>query len=183
MEDSKIIELFFKRDERAIEQTKAMHGMKLWRFAFGILKNAEDAEECESDTYLRAWETIPPQKPKYFYAYLAKLCRFLAFDKLDWKNAQKRNAEIVELTAEMEMCIPDHTQKRCQEGKEIGDLLNNFLAKLPKESRLIFMRRYWFADSIHEISTKYGMTESKVKTSLFRTRKKLRSYLESEGIL
>lgn len=181
MDDHKILDLFWERDETAIRQTKLTHGAKLRRFAFSILKNNEDSEECENDTYLKAWNSIPPQRPQYFYAYLAKICRYTAFGMLDWKNAKKRKAEIVELTIEMEGCIPSSKEDVHYNQDEIGELLNRFLDNLSEDSRLIFMRRYWFSESIREIAERYHLGESKVKTSLFRTRKKLKEFLESEG--
>lgn len=182
MEDEQIIELYFRRDQDAIVQTELAHGAKLNALANRILMNHEDAQECVSDTYMKAWETIPPTRPSYFYAYLAKICRFLSFGKLDWNNAAKRKAEIVELSAEMELCIPDPSRERQAESRELARLLNEFLSTLPEESRKIFLRRYWYADSITEIAQRYQMGESKVKTRLFRTRNALRSFLEKEGI-
>ena len=182
MEDEQIIELYFRRDQDAIVQTELAHGAKLNALANRILMNHEDAQECVSDTYMKAWETIPPTRPSYFYAYLAKICRFLCFGRLDWNNAAKRKAEIVELSAEMELCIPDPSRERQMESQELAGLLNEFLGTLPEESRKIFLRRYWYADSITEIAQRYQMGESKVKTRLFRTRNALRSFLEKEGI-
>jgi RNA polymerase sigma-70 factor (ECF subfamily) len=147
-----------------------------------ILNNREDAEESVSDTYMKTWEIIPPQRPKYYYAFLASICRHLSFHKVDWKLAAKRNAEVVTLTQEMEMCIPDTSRDRKLEGKELGRIMNAFLESLPKDTRLIFLRRYWHVDTIAEIAARYGMTESKVKMQLSRTRAKLQTYLESEGI-
>ena len=112
MDDSKIIELFFARNEDAIAQTDAAYGRRLHHLADNIVKNAQDAEESVSDTYLRAWDTIPPRKPAHFFAYLARICRNFALDKLDWKNAAKRKAEVVSLTQEMETCIPDTSRDR-----------------------------------------------------------------------
>lgn len=182
LEDAQIIQCFWERDQAALQETAQKYGARLHQLAMRILGNREDAEECVSDTYLQAWRTIPPQRPEHLFAYLAKLCRFNAFGKLDWQNAKKRKAEIVELTAEMECCIPNPGEARRLEGAEIGRLLSSFLKELPKESRLIFLRRYWYADSILAISQRYGISESKVKTNLFRTRNKLRAYLEREGI-
>ena len=182
MEDEQIIELYFRRDQDAIVQTELTHGAKLNTLAHRILMNHEDAQECVSDTYMKAWETIPPTRPSYFYAYLAKICRFLCFGRLDWNNAAKRKAEIVELSAEMERCIPDPARERQMESRELAGLLNEFLETLPEESRKIFLRRYWFGDSVTEIARRYGIGESKVKTRLFRTRNALRSFLEKEGI-
>ena len=107
---------------------------------------------------------------------------FFSFHKVDWKQAAKRNAEVVALTDEMELCIPDTSRDREMEAKEIGKALNDFLESLPKETRLIFLRRYWHVDTIAEIAARYGITESKVKMQLSRTRAKLCTYLEQEGI-
>lgn len=182
MEDAQIIQRFWERDQTALQETEQKYGARLQQLAMRILENREDAEECVSDTYLQAWRTIPPQRPEHLFAYFAKLCRFNAFGKLDWQNAKKRKAEIVELTAEMECCIPNPGEAQRLDSAEIGRLLSSFLRELPKESRLIFLRRYWYADSILAISRRYGVSESKVKTNLFRTRNKLRAYLEREGI-
>lgn len=183
MEDAKIIELFWTRNEDAIAETDASYGRKLRTLATKILDNREDAEESVSDTYMKTWEIIPPQRPAYFYAFIASICRHLSFHKIDWKQAAKRNAEVVALTAEMEMCIPDTRRDREMEAKELGKVLNVFLESLPKETRLIFLRRYWHMDAIAEIATRYGITQSKVKMRLSRTRAKLRTFLEQEGIV
>ena len=182
MEDIRIIELFWARNEDAIAETDAAYGKKLRVLANKILNNREDAEESVSDTYMKTWEIIPPQRPNYFYAFIASICRHLSFHKVDWKLAAKRNAEVVVLTDEMELCIPDTSRDQEMEAKEIGKALNTFLESLPKETRLIFLRRYWHVDTIAEIATRYGITESKVKMQLSRTRDKLRTYLEKEGI-
>lgn len=183
MEDAKIIELFWTRNEDAIAETDASYGRKLRTLATKILDNREDAEESVSDTYMKTWEIIPPQRPAYFYAFIASICRHLSFHKIDWKQAAKRNAEVVALTAEMEMCIPDTSRDREMEAKELGKVLNVFLESLPKETRLIFLRRYWHMDTIAEIAARYGITQSKVKMRLSRTRAKLRTFLEQEGIV
>ena len=182
MEDMKIIVLFWARNEDAIAETDAAYGRKLRALANKILNNREDAEESVSDTYMKTWEIIPPQRPTYFYAFIASICRHLSFHKVDWKLAAKRNAEVVALTDEMELCIPDPSRDREMEAKEIGKALNAFLESLPKETRLIFLRRYWHVDTIEEIAARYGITESKVKMQLSRTRAKLCTYLEKEGI-
>lgn len=182
MNDDKRIELFWTRDEKAILVTRAIYGVRLRQFAMHILKNSEDAEESENDTYLKVWNSIPPQKPKYLYAYLSKICRNIVLDKLDWKNAQKRKVEIVELTNEIEFCIPNFRYRLEQQNEEIGQLIRGFLGSLEEESRLFFMRRYYFMESVKDIAQRYNVSESKVKTSLFRSRKKLRVYLEGEGV-
>lgn len=182
MEDSKIIALFFARNEDAIKHTDDTYGRRLFHLADNIVKNDQDAEESVSDTYMRAWATIPPQKPTHFFAYLAKICRHYALDKLDWKMAAKRKAEVVSLTQEMSLCIPDSQREREVAGKELGMILDAFLRTLTPENRMVFMRRYWYVDTIAEIAVRYGISESAVQMRLSRTRDKLSVYLEKEGI-
>ena len=182
MEDAKIIDLYFARNEDAICQTDAAYGRKLFSLADRILQNVQDSEESVSDTYIKVWETIPPTRPTYFYAYLAKICRHFALGKLDWRAAAKRKAEIVSLTDEMALCIPDQRKEAEMSAKEIGRALNGFLEDLSQESRVIFLRRYWFCDSIAQIAERYGISESKVKMRLHRTRIQLADYLNKEGI-
>lgn len=183
MEDSKIIALFFSRDEDAIYYTSEAYGEKLQTLADNVVRNELDAQECVSDTYLKAWDTIPPQRPNHFFAYLAKICRHFALGRLDWKNAAKRKAEVVSLTQEMENCIPDRSLDIALEAKALGRILDAFLRTLTAENRMVFMRRYWYVDTISEIAARYGITESAVNMRLKRTREKLHSYLEKEGIL
>lgn len=182
MEDSKIIDLYWQRDQQAIEETDRAYGGRLSALSVRILNSVEDARECVNDTYLAAWNTIPPQRPEFFFAYLAKICRNCSLGRLDWLNAAKRKAEVVTLTREMELCIPDRSNDRRLEGQELGKLLNTFLGTISRENRMIFLRRYWYADTIEEIASRYGVTQSKVKTSLHRTRNKLSVFLQKEGI-
>lgn len=182
MEDAKILDLYFARDEDAIRETDTAYGKRLHTLAKNILRNREDAEESVNDTYAEVWKSIPPRRPKYFFAFLASICRHLSLNRVDWKQAAKRRAQVVPLTEEMENCIPDAVHERQMEAKELGRLLDLFLESLPKDSRLIFLRRYWYVDSVPEIAARYGMTESKVKMQLSRTKEKLRSFLEQEGI-
>ena len=182
MDDKQIMDLFFARNEDAIRHTDNTYGRRLFILADNIVNNDQDAEESVSDTYLKAWETIPPQRPTYFFAYLAKICRHYALGRLDWKNAAKRKAEVVSLTQEMELCIPDNARDRELEGKELGRVLNAFLKTLSPENRMVFLRRYWYVDTVAEIAVRYGISESAVMTRLSRTRKKLSEYLQKEGI-
>lgn len=182
MEDTKIIELYFARNEDAIRYTDISYGHRLNRLANRIVQNTEDAQECVNDTYMKTWATIPPQKPNHFFAYLAKICRNLALNKLDWKNATKRKAEVVSLTEEMEGCIPDTQRDREVEARELGAALDGFLRTLTPENRMVFLRRYWYVDTISEIALRYGISESAVQMRLVRTREKLRIYLAKEGI-
>ena len=180
--DSQIIDLFWARKEEAIKETDLVYGKKLHYLADRIVQNFEDAQECVSDTYMKTWDTIPPQRPEYFFAYIAKICRNFALGVLDWKSAAKRKGEVVSLTAEMEACIPDPAYQRHLEGQELGEVLNRFLESLSRDNRIIFLRRYWYMDTVAEIACRYGMSESKVKTQLHRTRTKLHAFLAKEGI-
>lgn len=182
MTDNQIISLFWNRNEDAVTATDAAYGRRLRALSNGILQNREDAEEAVNDTYMKTWDSIPNARPQYFYAYIAAICRNLSLNLLNWKLAAKRRAEIISITEELEQCIPDPEQERYSDSAEITQALNDFLESLSKDSRLIFVRRYWFADSIAAIARRYGMTESKVKMQLLRTRTKLQSYLEKEGI-
>ena len=182
MDDQQIIALFFQRSEQAVAETDRAYGRKLYVLSNNILNNREDAEESVSDTYMETWKTIPPKHPTYFYAFLASICRNLSLNRLDWRMAAKRNAEIIALTQEMEMCIPDKRQEAEFDRRELRRVLEAFLDSLPKESRLIFLRRYLYVDTVAEIAARFGISESKVNTQLPRTRAKLYKHLEKEGI-
>lgn len=182
MEDSKIIDLFLARNEEAIRHTAETYGRRLFALADNILKNDQDADESVNDTYMRSWDTIPPQRPRHFFAYLAKICRHLALDRLDWKSAAKRKAEVVSLTQEMENCIPDQSRAHEPERKELGELLDTFLKSQTPENRMVFMRRYWYFDSIAEIAARYGIGEDAVQKRIARTKAKLAAFLKQEGI-
>lgn len=182
MEDNKIIALYWQRDEQAIAETRKAYGPRLLALSNRILQNKEDSEETVSDTYYRAWQQIPPERPHFFLAFLQKICRNLALDRLDWNLAAKRNTELIALTAELEQCIPDRQRAQEWESRQIQEALEGFLKQLPKQTRVIFLRRYLFGDTVREIAQKYGMTESKVKMQLLRSREKLRTFLEQEGI-
>ena len=112
MDDNKIVELYFARNEDAIRHTQDAYGRRLFALAENIVRNDQDAQECENDTYFTAWDTIPPQYPTYFFGYLAKICRNFALGRLDWNTAAKRNAPVVSLIQEMEYCIPDSSRER-----------------------------------------------------------------------
>lgn len=182
MTDNQIISLFWNRNEDAVAATDAAYGKRLRALSNQILQNREDAEEAVNDTYMKTWDSIPTARPQCLYAYIAAICRNLSLNLLNWKFAAKRRAEIISITEELEQCIPDQSQQRYSDSAEIAEALNGFLEMLSKDSRLIFVRRYWFADSVTAIARRYGMTESKVKMQLLRTRTKLQSYLEKEGI-
>ncbi|MCI9639517.1 RNA polymerase sigma factor [Emergencia sp. 1XD21-10] len=182
MNEEEILMLYWQRNQNAIAQTEALYGSQLLRLAENILHSRQDAEECVSDTYLKAWNAIPPKRPNHLFAYLAKICRLTCFDRLDWNHAKKRNFPVVELSVELETCIPDESVQCSFTGQEIGVLLSSFVKQLPIGKRQMFLRRYWLGQSVAELAKTMGISQSKVKTELHRTRKALRSYLEKEGI-
>ncbi len=178
--DEEIIDLYFDRDERAIRETDLSYGRELMHISYRILGNREDSEEICDDTYMAAWESIPPTRPLRFAAWLLKICRNRALDVLEKRRAVKRQAEIVELTAELEDCIPDKCVEEIVEAKEMGRLISIFLRRLTGEERFIIMRRCFRMDTTAEIAKALGCSEGKVRTSLWRTRKALKEYLEKE---
>ena len=182
MDDSKIIELFFARNEDAIKHTDDAYGRRLFHLADNIVHNDQDAEESVNDTYMKAWDTIPPQRPEHFFAYIAKICRNFALKRIDWQKAKKRNAEVVTLTQEMENCIPDTYRDMEADERELGRILDAFLRTLTPENQMVCLRRYWYVDTIAEIAVRYGISESAVQMRLNRTRSKLAMYLAKEGI-
>ena len=183
MDDSKIVELYLSRNESAISQTAQKYGLKLRRIADSILNNMASAEECENDTYLEAWNRIPPNEPRtYLFAFLGKITRHLAIDECRKNTSQKRYAFYCELTQEMEQCIPSKNNvEEAFAADELALSINAFLATRSEDQRNIFVRRYWYFDTVAEISKKYGYSQSKVKTALFRMREGLKQHLEKEG--
>ena len=183
MKDSGIVDLYLLRDESAIAITSEKYGNRIRSLAYHITQDHLTAEECESDTYYQAWNSIPPHEPRhYLYAFLARITRHVSLDRCRDRNRLKRSAHISELSHEMEQCIPSPNDLQCQiDDIVLRDAINSFLRKLSKEKRNIFIRRYWYLDSIEEISSRFSLSESKVKTTLFRCRNQLRAYLEKEG--
>lgn len=182
MDDARIIELYFARDERAIEETKLSYGGKLRAVAMRILEDFQDAQECENDTYWKTWNSVPPNRPLHFLAYIVKICRNAALSMLEYRGAAKRSAQVVELTNEMQQCIPDSLAERDFEPEGLGDLLSAFLREESDDNRAIFVRRYFAGESVAEVAQALGCSESKVKSALMRTRGRLKNYLEKEGV-
>ena len=180
MEDLEIIELYWKRDESAIDETAAKYGERLLRMGKNMVA-PEDAEECVNDTYLAAWNQIPPTRPSCLFAWLAKVCRNAICHRISWMQAKKRNAVTMPLEEELAECLPSSTTEEEVDARELGRFLSVFLEGLPREKRLFFMRRYWFGDSIADIAGRFGVGESKVKVTLHRTREQLKRELEKEG--
>ncbi|MCL2248752.1 MAG: RNA polymerase sigma factor [Oscillospiraceae bacterium] len=184
MEDHEILDLYFLRSEYAIEETKIKYGNRLQRTAMNILHNAEDAEECVNDTLFQAWEAIPPARPESLGAYLAKITRNLALNKWEANTAQKRGGgEVPLLLSELEDCVPTaDSPEETFEATLVTEAIDRYLSTLEVATRKLFVLRYFHGESIKEISSRFKISESKTKSILFRTRKKLGAFLEKEGI-
>lgn len=180
MEDQKIVDLYWARDQEAIAETEAKYGAYCHSIAFGVLRNPEDAEECVSDTWMRAWNAIPPEQPRSLRVFLGRITRNLSLDRLDYHRAGKRDGERDALFSELIACVPASGDDFAR--VELADLLSRFLWAQSSEARNIFLRRYWFCDDLEQIAQRFGLRVGAVKSSLFRTRGKLRKYLEKEGI-
>ena len=183
LDDNRIVELYLLRDETAIKQTTEIYCSLLLSLEYVIVKDQQTAEVCENDTYMKAWNTIPPHEPRsYLYAFLARITRHISLNCCRDRSRLKRNAFICELGAEMEQCIPAPDDVECRiDDMALSDAINGFLSKLDEEKRNIFVRRYWYLDSVVAISKRFALSESKVKTTLFRCRTGLREHLEKEG--
>lgn len=183
MEDREIIELYFARDEGAIAETKEKYGSYCASIAGNVLDSREDVEEVLSDTWLRAWNSIPPQKPDNLKLYLARIARNLSFDRFRSQSREKRGgSQVVLALEELSYCIPfPGYPGDTVEGKELSAAVNAFLAPLPQRERIIFLRRYFYTQSFEEIASAMGASQGAVRTSLSRTRKKLKHYLIKEG--
>ena len=181
MEDNQIIELYWLRNEEAIKETQAKYGSYCGKIAENILNSKEDAEECLNDTWNRAWNMIPPEKPKHLTLFLGKITRNLAIDRYRRDKSQKNGGgQITMCLEELEECIGD--DGGIEERIAIRDLINTFLKGLSKKNRDIFLYRYWYMMPVERIAEKYAASEGAIKMNLLRTRKSLREYLEKEGV-
>lgn len=183
MEDSQIIGLYFARDEDAVDRTEEKYGPYCFRLARSILGSDQDAEEVVSDTYLQAWNAIPPAKPRVLRLYLARITRNLAFSRWRAQTAEKRGGGQLGLVLEeLDECIPGGTcPEEALEGKELASSIRSFLNSLPSGERVMFLRRYFYAQTVEEIASQLGRNPESVRKSLYRTRKKLQQYLRKEG--
>ncbi|MCL2386862.1 MAG: RNA polymerase sigma factor [Defluviitaleaceae bacterium] len=184
LDDFVIVEMFFRRQESAITESKLKYGNRLFKTSKNILHSNEDAEECVNDTLLKAWEVIPPNRPTMLGAFLAKIVRNLSINKWETKSASKRGGKEPNLLlSELEDCLPAKTKTEDQhESAQITQAINAFLNNTDKTARVAFVLRYFHGESIRAVSERFQMSESKVKSILFRTRKKLKTHLEKEGI-
>jgi RNA polymerase sigma-70 factor (ECF subfamily) len=183
MTDEKIIDLYWARSEKAIEETDRAYGRYFTSIAYGILKNQEDAKETVNDTYLAAWNSMPPERPRHLKAFLGAVTRRLSINRAERNTAQKRGGaqyplaldELLECVADKDS-LPDPVDLVA-----LTDALNAFLRSLPTDARRMFIRRYWYMDSIADIASAFAASESRVKSTLARAREELRKTLEKEG--
>ena len=183
VEDTKIIELFWERSENAIAETDTKYGKYCYAIAYNILYSEPDSEECVNDTYLRTWETVPPEKPISLSAYLGRITRNLALDRLDYRTREKRAAGFDVVLDEVSEMLPDaSTMPEGADDFALREAINSFLRSLEADMRIIFVRRYWYDSAISEIAADYSLPVGTVKSTLSRTRKRFREYLQKEGI-
>lgn len=182
MEDQSIIELYFARDERAIKETDVKYGKLCYSVAYHILCNHEDSEECVNDTYVGLWNTIPPTRPKHLMAFACGITRNLSLKRVEAMTRQKRALATVVSFDELEEALPDSIISAGVSDMDIGRVISDFLRREKQDARNVFIRKYYFFDSIEEIAARYGFTESKVKSILYHTRNKLKKHLIKEGI-
>ena len=184
MEDRQIVDLYWARSEKALSETKNKYGRYCYSIAYNILHNNEDSEECVSETYLHAWNSMPEQRPDRLAAFLGRITRNLSLKRWERNTAQKRGSGQVALALdELQDCIPaSDSTERIADDSALADLINGFLSSMSSEKRKIFMKRYWYFCSVRQIAAELSVSESKVKMSLLRSRNELKQLLEKEGV-
>lgn len=184
MEDQAIIDLYWAREEQALTETDRKYGGYCRSIACNILKDPGDTEECVNDTYWKAWNAMPPKRPTILPVFLGTITRNLALNRIEAGRSRKRGGGQLTLALEeLDGCIPARENvEQTVEAAELGQTLDRFLRSLPDRDRCIFVRRYWYMDALRDIARRHHMTEGGVKSNLFRTRKKLRTLLEQEGL-
>ena len=182
MDDRKIIELYLKRDEQSIKETELKYGKICYSISYNILNNHDDSNECVNDTYMGIWNAIPPTRPNNFMAFVCKISRNLSLKKLEYLTREKRSGHILVAIDELENVLSDERYAPGVTDEDVGELISKFLRKQKEDVRNVFIRKYYFFDSISEIAKRYSFTESKVKNMLFYTRNKLKDYLIKEGV-
>lgn len=184
MEDTAIIDLYFAREERAIDETGKKYGAYCRAIAFNILRSREDSEECVSDTYLRAWNAMPPTRPNCLRAFLGRITRNLSFTRWEAQAAQKRGGGQTDLLlSELEECLPSGSSvEAALDMRAVTQTIEAFLRAQTRENRQLFVRRYYYSDSVKRLAGLFGMSENTVKSRLFRMRNGLRDALLKEGI-
>lgn len=184
MNDQQIIDLFFARSEQAITELSNKYGSWVRRVAYNILHSAEDVEECSNDTYYQVWNQIPPKQPKYLGAFTCRIARNISLNRYYANTAQKRNSGYDASLDELEQSVPAlNTVESDYEAKELSRYINQFVKELSYEDRFLFVRRYWYADSVAQIAAEMGIKPHNATVRLSRLRDKLQSYLQKEGMM
>ena len=183
LDDEEIIARYFSRDEAAVTATSEKYGEQCYGVSYNILRVREDAEECVSDSYLRVWNSVPPNRPPNIKCYLLKIVRNISLDRLKFLKRQRRSRELEISFSELENILPDIKIPTECETTDLANILNAFLETLSQTARIIMVARYWYFMSVAEISGRYGFSQSNVKTNLSRSREKLRKYLVERGVM
>lgn len=184
MEDWEIIALYWRRDEAAIRESDRKFGRMLRRIAWNILISREDSEECVNDTYGKAWDAMPPDKPGFLSAYLGRLIRNVSINRWQANHAKKRGGGADVLLSELSDCIPAaHTVEQTIEAKALADIISRWLYTLTQDDRVLFLRRYWFGDSLTALAFEHATMPAKLAGRLYRLRQKLKGALEQEGVI
>ena len=185
IKDQQILDLYWERNEEALDLTMQKYGRILRKVAHNILHDSHDAEECVNDTLMQAWKTIPPKKPEFFSAYLAKITRNFSIQRWRAANTQKRGGGQGNLMLEeLGETIPHPgSAEQSYEYTHTLRSINTYLSRMESDSRVVFVRRYFFGDSVQDICTRFGASQAKIKSMLFRARQKLRIHLEQEGVV
>ena len=183
MQDAQIVELYWNRDECAITESDLRYGAYCRHIAMNILTSFEDAEECVNDTWLRTWESVPPQKPDSLAAFFGRIVRNLSISRFRANRAQKRFDGISVLLSELDDCVPSgDSVAKAVEGKLLSEVLDRWLSMLPSDDRVLFVRRYWFGDAVNTLAKEIGVTQNRMAQRMMRLRKSLKLALEKEGI-
>ena len=183
MTDREIIDLFFERSEQAIAALSERYGRLLTHTALSILRNEQDAEECVSDGYLTVWNTVPPKRPSPLAGYALRIVRNLSLSRLRKRSARKRDSAYDLALDELSELLPGgQSAEDAMDARELGRCIDRFLDTLPKEDRILFLRRYWFGESVRNLAASACRSENQISVRLFRIRGKLKQYLEKEGI-
>ena len=183
MDDNEIVELYWQRDEQAIKETADKYGSYCLKISLNILEDMSDSEENVNDTYLQAWASIPPNRPKSLKAFIAKIARNLALNRYKAEHTQKRRASVFAVSLEeLDVCTPSKVSLEDELGMaQLSRCISEFLYQQSSDTRSIFICRYFYCESIEDIAVRFGFSRSKIKSTLMRTRTKLRSHLQKEG--
>ena len=185
MDDARIVALFLNRDETAIALAQERYGPRLLAIARNLLGDEGEAEECLNDALFEAWKRIPPHEPSdWLFAFLARIVRAGALNRIKARSAEKRSAELVALTDELaDLLRSSEDTEGAVEAQELSEAVSRYLRGVPEEKRCVFVRRYWYAEPVRQIAARYGISETKVKSLLWRTRQELAKHLKKEGFL